>query len=303
MNSSSKLLLSLALISTQATFAATEFGETIPTRLAEIFAGVGSADTGLYADIPEEFPPFTVPAEFMVLGSVTRDFGNTVYLSTTLDDAAAKEAIVKAFTTGGWQEVAIGGPPGTNAGFAGNNRVLPKILCHDDYASLQINTAEADDGLLVTINHSGGTRFVASQQPSCSEMVASSQQRSAGVRGFSDPLQEYLPRLELPAEVSRGRQPGGTGGITGGSDQVTSYTELMIDWDLARLYDFFADQITAQGWMPDGNSLTPLIAGGSWTHTPAAGVNLLGLLSVIKKADDTYKLEFRLITLPAQPGN
>ena len=295
-------VLYLLLINVPDTRAATEFGESIPTRLAKIFMGIDPADPGLYADINDEFPSFSLPAEFMVIGSINRGYGNTVHLSTTLDDAEARQVIAQAFKAEGWQEVPVPSPRPGPAGFTGggNERIYPTMLCHDELANLQINTTQTADELLMTISHQGGA-FIRTQ--SCAEIIANSQQGAARFQAYRDPLQQYLPRLELPVEVSRGRSPGSVGGISGGSDEVTAHTDLVIDWDLAQVFDFFAEQVAAQGWTPEGNSLTALIAGGSWTLRPEEEVNLLGRLSVIKRADSDYRLEFNLISLPAQTGN
>lgn len=118
----------LALVAMPLT-AATEFENSIPIELARLFLGnPGTGGATIYQDIMDEFPPFTVPDAFEVMGSLDQMYLQRVVLRTDLDAEAAKTAITGTFTAAGWQVMDFNNfRPGQQGGFV--SATQPECRC------------------------------------------------------------------------------------------------------------------------------------------------------------------------------
>ncbi len=172
--------------------------------------------------------------------------------------------------------------------------VLPQQLCHDNYGTLTA-TVNNDEGMrYINISRSVGTP--AMMRPGCAEMLAQvSQGYPMGFRG-GNVLDGYAPKLIMPESNTRPTRPmafmgGGGGGSM--SDWETRGT-LTIDWEVDAIYEHFAEQILEQGWEADSDATGAVAATGSWTKT-VDDMDLVGTLSILKLADDTWDMRFRLV--------
>jgi hypothetical protein len=298
MNDVRKIVAVLCLTCAGMAGAATEFDDSIPLELAEIFLGIApGAEGGVYADVVDGFPLVTLPANVTVLGSIDRQAQQTVYLRTELNAEEARTTLANLYANAGWQSLDMPGASARQAGFFGGDpaSTFPTMLCHEELGNLQITARAGPDYTLLTLTSTGIQLFFSSQR--CSEMVEARQQAELRQASYVNPLDDYMPRLELPREANlAGRGPGRTGSYGSSGDELQASTTLQIDWDLSAVHAHFASQLADQGWTADGNWESALLAGGSWTRSPSDDLNLLGVLSVVQKEAGNYLLKFQLIS-------
>lgn len=294
-----RIVMLAALLATGSTHAAEEFGEMIATETAKIFLGLEPAAGHLYTDIPADFPAFVLPQGTMVIGSVERGEGyQSVFLSSNLEPAESLDAMQQALQANGWRVLDSPGMrtnPSTGFVTEGLARIA-SMLCHDQQGDLSLNSQRSDQDTVIVISRVNVTR---SPGQSCSRTAAVREQQIRD-RGFviGGPLAAELPRLELPLEGSTGRPSGSTGSISGSNDEVRTGTPMQVAWELPAVLEYFAAQVDAQGWTLQDKWGTTASAGGTWNRTTQAGVSLLGILSVIRKSEGDYLLEFRILSTP-----
>ena len=106
-------------------------------------------------------------------------------------------------------------------------------------------------------------------------------------------LQQYVPRLELPNTADiRALNFGGGGGSP---REYEARASLEGSWDIARVFNYFAEQMAEQGWERDVDVVGAQMASGSWTKTVAGDVELAGNLTVLAAGDNAYDLRLRII--------
>jgi hypothetical protein len=109
-------------------------------------------------------------------------------------------------------------------------------------------------------------------------------------------LRQYLPRLVVPDEAGpQGFSPFLGGGSSGSMDEVEVDTALAIDWEISEVYEHFAEQIVAQGWMEDTSNVGSISATGVWTRSPGQDATLIGSLTVLQSSEGRYDLKFKLV--------
>ena len=289
------MLLGAALLAAMPVQAATEFEGSIPVELAEIFLGLAPGAQAIYSDLPDDFPLNEAPEGFTVLGSIDQQYSQTVHLRTSLAEEQALDILGERLEAQGWLAMPspLRDPP--TGGFSDPRAPeRPRQWCHDAQGRLQISSRPAEEGRILTLASFGDPR-VPIVQPSCAEQL---EQRSGRFERppMGGPLVSYLPRLVLPSAAELGnRAPGQTGSVSNSRDGAEAETEMSIDWDIQRVYDYFAASIAEQGWAPQDDWLSASAAGGSWTRR-AEGASLLGIFSVLERAPGDYVLQFRLFS-------
>jgi hypothetical protein len=105
----------------------------------------------------------------------------------------------------------------------------------------------------------------------------------------------YVPRLELPNGDGMTAPRGGYGGGGGSDREWEVRTDLSGDWNMRRVYNYFAEQIEDQDWERDARVIGDSMASGSWTKVVDEDVELIGSLTVLMTGEDAYSLMFRLV--------
>lgn len=272
--------------------AATEFEDSVPIEVVNQLLGSGFGQQArIYQDILDGFPPFALPVDMMVLASIDQGFAQRVILKTdrAMDESAT--AAYGAFVAEGWIELQIPGPARQQTGFVSAQQpVVPRQLCHDAFGMMSIGISEVDGARYVNLMRSG-------MQPggmmnfSC-EQVSSQGQRSPGMS-----MMQYVPRLVMPASTGAPSPMGffsGGGGGGSGNDWETRGS-LNSDLPIDEAFEHFAAQIGEQDWAKDADVIGAQMAVGSWTKTVEGGIELIGSLTVLMLAEDTYDLRFRLV--------
>ncbi len=263
--------------------------DTIPRQLAEDLAS-----GQIYLEFPEGFPEFTMPEDIEVEGGLDRGSSLTVVLKSELSTDVMEETIRAELTRSGWTELETrtSQPRG---GFVGNvtpmqARLLRSQLCHDRYGMISIGP-RSRQGIYNRVGmdwnyNASNPRITCAQQ--------SEQRQDAPVR-FLAGINEHMPILELPEEDrgSRFRPPFGSG-ISGSGDAYTTRSPLLLDWDMAEINRWFADQLNNQDWEHDVSWTGESTAGSTWSKLIDDDTELAGLLDIIHVEDDNYHLRFRL---------
>jgi hypothetical protein len=134
---------------------------------------------------------------------------------------------------------------------------------------------------------------------SCSQMLAQFSGRAQPGPVFMN-INQYMPRMELPAAATLTSAPGRGQSFTSGSPNgMESSVVMTIGWDLETVFRHFTDQIAEQGWQSDHQSVGNISAAASWTHE-VDQLTLFGMLRVIETADSQFRLQFSIQNLSAQ---
>lgn len=277
--------------------AAEEFQDSIPLEVAEALFGFGSGgNMNVYSDIMDEFPEFELPGRFEVLGSSERAMGSlTLALVTALNEEDARESLVESFADEGWIEMPNFGMPSMETGFVSANQpVRPSYrqLCHDEYG--QMNISYSDRGGRNFVTASTGAAFGGDYR-TCSERIEEQEMSMARFSQRNQGIREYMPLLLVPEDARQGRVAFlRGGGMSSSGNSAETDTNFSIEWELAEVFEHFAQQIVEQGWTLDAESLGSITAAGTWTQPSEGGANLVVRLDVVKSNEDRYDLTLRV---------
>lgn len=298
------LVLLVFTVSALPAYSETEFENSIPIELAKLFLGNPAiGEVFIYSDILDDFPVFTIPDNFEVVGSLDQGYSQRVVLITNLDEEAARAELLDSFDAAGWQlrqNISLNQLPQT--GFV-SSRPFPAGttigLCHDDDGNITIGVGFGDNGRLVNLTRR--TPQPGSFTPTCREQ--NNQQQAGFFRGARSTLNEYMPRLELPDSPDL-RGPVYPGGFSSrGNYEIESRTSISIDWSIAEVYEHFENQIIEQGWELDSNATGSFSANANWQKSPEDNIDLIGILSVLEIADTNFEVKFRLLRRNTQGNN
>lgn len=304
----------MLVLGTGQIMAATEFEDNVPVELAKIFLNPGNApDVGLYTDIMDGFPPFDLPDGFTVLGSLDQGRVQRVVLSTGMEREAAGSTLFDALAAEGWLELPQPQELAQPRGFVPSGGAQPNgialNLCHDEHGNLTLSVLDGEDGNIVSVMRVNN-RLFGGMQMNCEQQV---QQMTQGFnpRGMMmGGVSEHMPTLRMPERESRGQVPAisrvvdgfFSSGGGGSSNDFETRGNLGIDWEITRIYDFFAEQMVEQGWEEDSAWAGDITAGGNWTRSPGDDLNLIAILSIVETAEEVFELKLRLLSRGAQSG-
>jgi hypothetical protein len=278
------------LFLSSSTFAATAFDDNVPAEVVEqVMGAMFGPQVRLYADVPDGFPPFEMPRDMTILASVDQGYSQRVILKSQFDPQAATALAYGALLDSGWDLIQMPGMQVPQTGFINQFQPTPQTqLCHDDFGMMQVS---ATGGPGVTyVNMTRNIVPPGAQMQSCVQIT---QPRDPPMPDVYRLMQEQMPRLVLPTTGGMSAS-GGYGGGGGGPNEWEARATLNGPWDLARVYDYFVEQIEAQGWASDANVASDNMATGSWTKT-VEDAELIGNLTVLMTDENNYDLRFRLI--------
>lgn len=294
------LLAAVFLAPTASALADAEFGDLVPREVLEQFVGNPLGGEGkIYSDILDAFPQFALPVGFEVLASADQGLFHRVILKTRLDEVAATAALVNAFIAEGWTEVPVLRGGASQTGFiSAAPMARPAQLCNDAHGTLSITVGTGAAPRYANLNRSLRTAAMGGgRQPGCAEQAALMAQ-GMGMRAMMGPgLREYVPQLVMPVSATAPNPAMGNimaGGGGGSSDEWETRGALVIDWNIQQVFTHFADQVVGQGWTADSAVTGVQAASGSWTRT-VDGLDLIGLLTIVATAPDSWDLKFRLV--------
>jgi hypothetical protein len=277
------------LVLSSCTFAATAFDDNVPAEVIEqVMGAMFGQQVRLYSDVPDGFPPFEMPRDMTILASVDQGYSQRVILKSQFDSQAASALAYGVLLDAGWQLIQMQGMQMPQTGFINQFQPTPQTqLCHDDYGMMQVS-AQGGPGVTY-VNFNRNITPPGAPMPDCAQI---NQPRDPPMPNVYRVMQEQMPRLVLPTTGGMSGSGGGGGG--GGPNEWETRATLNGPWDLARIYDYFVEQIETQGWASDANVASDNMATGSWTKT-VEDAELIGNLTVLRTDENNYDLRFRLI--------
>lgn len=277
------------LVLSSSTFAATAFDDNVPAEVIEqVMGAMFGSQVRLYSDVPDGFPPFEMPRDMTLLASVDQGYSQRVILKSQFDPQAASALAYGALLDSGWDLIQMPGMQMPQTGFINQFQPTPQTqLCHDDFGMMQVS-AQGGPG----VTYVNMTRNIVPPGAPMQGCAQINQPRDPPMPDVYRLMQEQMPRLVMPTTDGMSYSGGGNGG--GGPNEWEARASVSGPWDIARVYQYFVDQIEAQGWEGDANVASDNMATGSWTKT-VEDAELVGHLMVLITDDNYYDLRFRMI--------
>ena len=285
-------------------FAATEFESSIPIELVKaLLTNPSTTETRIYTDILDEFPEFQIPIGFEVLGSVDQRHIQRVVLTTELEEDEAVLQIIAAFEDVDFVRFDLRSPRVNENGFVSPEpRRLARQMCHDDIGNLSFSFIEVNNIRLVSLSAS---IYRNTNQLTCAQQAQQYQMSMLRMGNMNSGIREYMPRMEAPIDGSLPPFAAfiSGSGFTSSNNEVEAEANLNIEWNIDEVYSHFEDQINAQGWEIDSQNIGSTTAIGTWTRNPEPNLSLVGVLTVLKIAESSYKLIFKLLATGGRTSN
>ena len=286
----------------------TEFVDAIPLDLAKALLSIGNTmQIGIYSDVMESFPEFEIPVSVKVLGSLDQGIMQRLVLQSDMAAEETRQVLLATLAAAGWQELqrpdsAMVQPRGFVPAGSASPQANPSNLCHDDHGIMTISISTVSNHTVASlIKNNTMARGTANCAQQNSQGVQNPGMRAVMIGGVT----EHLPTLRLPTPTgSPLGQPRSTfmsGSRSSGSpNDFETQSQVAIDWDIARLYAFFTEQLDEQGWTQDSAWSGNIAAGGNWTKSTAENLDLIAILSIVETADENFELKLRVLSRGAQ---
>ena len=286
-----------ALFSLQHSVADTEFENAIPVDTVKALFSSTFGEIGLYSDIIDGFPEFQVPPEFSVVASVDNITSLRAVFETQLPESEATELLTSILTAEGWQLFPQRVSQFNQTGFVSPDGLMPSFysMCHDQHGNMTINFSESSDENYVKLDsraRSFNRQRTCEMQISEMNLSLNRMQSSAGLG-----VRQYMPRLEVPEQQSRaGWVPFIGGGTSGSNYSAETDTTLEIEMSIEELFEYFAVQMTEQGWELDTQNIGSVSATGNWMRSPEPNVDLVSTLTILDSGDSVYDLKLTVVS-------
>ena len=272
--------------------AATDFEDSVPIEtvrhLLNIVPGGGN-EPGLYQDIMDDFPAFTLPDDTEVLASLDLGYQRRVLLESHGDPDEALTALLEQFVDGNW---VLNTAPDISAEQRGFVSSIPppshENLCHPEQGNLQISVREQILDLSLTAHSAFAGMLDCNRNNEISAMQ---------MARFRTGLMQYMPRLEIPRQdQSALPMPGlvAGAGMSSSDREVEARATMVDETPLAEIFGLFRTQIEEQGWSPEAENIVGSVAIGTWRRSED-DIDLAGTLTISGLGDDRYDLRFRII--------
>tara|TARA_R110002110_G_scaffold147129_2_gene337505 strand:+ start:210673 stop:211638 length:966 start_codon:yes stop_codon:yes gene_type:complete len=282
--------------------AQTEFETGIDPELVEIFlSSQFNGEVQLYADIPVNFPPFTLPQGFEVLGTIQTERENHVFLRTELASDVAGFTLTDALLTDGWlslQEIAARNRPGPIP-FVGmiNRNNQGGAFCLDNYGVLGASLRDNGRFTVITLEATDASRIPS--QLSCEMLRRASEQRqqqqdqmpNGSTFGYMS-----FPELEFPGTSTNNRRSFSSAPdpVTGSINYANSSPTFEVDWPLDEIQQHFDAQMLEQGWSLDTASIGETMALSGWNKTSEEDFDFSLVMSIRALGDEKFELRLNM---------
>lgn len=274
---------------------AAELEDSIPVDLAKALFNIPvTGQMRFYTDIPEGFPPFTVPASFVVLGGM--EMPN--YLRVGIKGSASMRDGMSTFRSSLERDgyILFPQPPRNQRGFVFSEfHPLPISVCDDYKGSISVRAISRDQDVFFSVT--GGPALDESGT-TCTELILD-QQKFVDGQVFRDTqgIRRDLPKLSIPIEKDlslKGYQPGMRSSGSNTGLNITS--QIPTTLNTAELYKHFSDQLVAQQWTQSQDISNDGFAQGQWVKTIENDQLIFGFLKVEKGGLGLFNLFFSIST-------
>lgn len=283
----------------QTTLADVELEDNIPIELARALLRSGhSMPVRFYADIPDHFQTVALPQDAEVLGSVDQGHNQQVFLRVSGNGVPQRSRMIAALEEEDYLILTQAPVDPNQTGFVAPPIIPPGVpvqLCHDSRGMINIRLTSAPDTDDTTINLmmsaiGRGAGF------SCAQMIEQTtgfHHRAGAASGLQ--LRSHLPRMELPVSATTPAQPHRMS-MTSSNASTETRIEFQVDLPLEDLYRHFADQVGAQDWQTDAESIGTRTAQGLWL-LDVDDHQLLGTLRLVSQGEESYLASFSISLL------
>lgn len=282
----------ISVISMQHSAADTEFEDSVPVETFKAFISSSNTDVLIYSDIMDDFPEFQVPFDFAVVGSIDWVINRRVVLETQLNEDQAIGALVISLTNEGWRNLPslIVNSNQFAVPYPGNELPRYTEICHEQHGVMRLDYSSRSNRNLVWLGISSYQR-----QETCEEQISgrTNPDTTRQQQNIGQEMMEYAPRLEEPVQQPRIGFMNPFYSVNGKIAERKNTIE--IDWSIADVYEYFADQIAEQGWELDSQIVGNVSAIGNWTRSPELNLDLIGMLTIIDSGSASYELRLTLI--------
>jgi len=292
MKTSSLIIAGLVMVSASAD---TEILDSISIRFAEgLLFGPDFGQATFYSDIVDSFPDVDLPEQYELMGSVDLVYSTQVILRADMKARDAEQVLVDKLLTTDFAIIPKMGAGLESRGFVALEQLVrPVAFCRDDIGSVLARFRETDADSIITLSHSVTGP---SGSLSCNEYIEKQRiEATQHAERLNTGLRVYEPRLVMPQPPrERGMSFGSGSRFSGGNGYFESSSSLVTDWPIAQVYQYFANQISGQGWeFETENTLDEKIV-GEWTFEPDTELSLIGTFTVQEMTGSKYSVVFRL---------
>ena len=237
---------------------------------------------------PSDLDTLQPPRELAWLGGTERITTGASTLAavyrTDLSPDAARAAMAGALAAAGWKPLFGNYAPTSRNVFASATVSVASWTYCRDGRPVMLTSSALDGVTYVVLSIQRGAGFAGTcEQPTL---------QSANVES---PVDDILPRLELPRDPATGRtvamRSGGAGG--GGARQQSNVSFRSTD-SLGGIASHFASQLAAQGWQSDTGWSGASSAGSTWLRSADDDTLLEGALKISAFGNDRYTVVFRV---------
>jgi hypothetical protein len=275
---------------------AAELEDSIPVDLARALFDIPfTGQMRFYTDIPEGFPPFTVPANFTILGGMVMPN----YLRVGIKGSVSMREGMSTFSTSLERDGYLIFPEflKSERGFVlGETHPLPLTACHDSKGKIRVRAISRDQDVFFSLT--GGAAALNEPGTTCAELILD-RQKFVDDQLFreSQGIRRDLPKLSIPIEKDlslRGYQPGMR--YSGSNTGYETTSQIPSSLSTSELYTHFSNQLVSQQWSQDQGINSEGFVHGEWVKTIEDDQLIFGLLKVEKDVSGMFNLFFSIST-------
>ena len=246
----------------------------VPIELAIALLGGQSGGTQIFVgELPPELEAwFPLGQLERVVGGLVRGSGGTVVVEVLGTAPAALSTYRSYLQEQGWQRPTI--PQDQDGGFLSTSRFSWDMWCGERY-SIRSSSLGFGSGTYLRIRYA----ILEGARTACNAAEFETFDRRDPFGGLR------FPSLEPPPDaVVTGRGGGGS------SDNRDTEATLESNLPSELIFEHYARQLTAAGWVPEGRSIAEGLSIGRWRTQDNEGRRVVGVLAVwALSAPNSYK--------------
>ena len=287
------LLLFMCVISSVSDSA--EFEAEVPIDLAKALIELPAiGNVRFFEEPPDSFPEMTIPAEFVLVGSMTMDLSgySRTILKSQLSLNDGMPALIESLQNDGYSLVPK--MPLDNRGFTVAESLPTTVgVCSDEKGSISIRAMERGLDYFYSVH---GSRIPEdSRGDNCSERIARQNESVARrVATLNSGVRGLIPEMVLPSEQNtnyRGLYPSSRG--RGSDDYYETSSQVRSSFSANDIYSHFAEQLVSQGWTIDEGGD---VSESTWQLDIEVEQEVFGELFIEQVDEDMFNLRFRIST-------
>ena len=237
--------------------------------------------------VPDVLAGLRESRDLEFVASSVSSFRTVAVYKTALARSDAMDRMYGFLREAGWRDYEITPP---RDGFLNVFPGLDGVFCREG-AMLVVVSLPSDDTTYVRLqNRTDGGGVPCDEFPDSLGGIA----RTTGGSNFQD----HIPTLAIPGSAMAMDPQAGL--VLGPSASWQSDRSVIIQVDLQTdlmsaedILDLYAQQLEEQGWSYDTGWAGQFSSGSSWTRSPTAELELVGLLDVVALGNSAYRAMFR----------